>query len=105
MCIFVFVCACVSVTEQRLALVVLHPPFDPDFTIPDINRHVTRNDVLTVNFLFHATQGGLLTCPQNDKSLKMISSELGYEVSNPSFVSLFTVIIRYDNYHRLCVCY
>ncbi|XP_046891141.1 uncharacterized protein LOC124477419 isoform X3 [Hypomesus transpacificus] len=68
--------------EKRLALVVLHHTFDPDFTIPDINRHVTRNDVLTVNFLFHATQGGLLTCPQNDKSLKMISSELGYEADH-----------------------
>ena len=86
---------CVSVTEKRLVLVVLHHTFDPDYTIPDINRHVTRNDVLTVNFLFHATQGGLLTCPQNNEALKKISSELGYEV---------TFIITDDHYHRLSVC-
>ncbi|XP_062323127.1 uncharacterized protein LOC134024599 isoform X2 [Osmerus eperlanus] len=68
--------------EKRLVLMVLHHTFDPDYTIPDINRHVTRNNVLAVNFLFHGTQGGLLTCPQNDEALKKISSELGSEADH-----------------------
>ncbi|XP_046891595.1 uncharacterized protein LOC124477682 isoform X3 [Hypomesus transpacificus] len=58
---------------KPVILVVLHHTFNPDYTVPDCSRHVTRSDViLTVNCLFHDSKGGLLKCSQNDKAVAEI---------------------------------
>ena len=62
---------------KPVILVVLHHTFNQDYTVPDSSRHVTRNDViLTVDCLFHDSQGGLLKCPLNEKSVAAIVKEL-----------------------------
>ncbi|XP_046891996.1 uncharacterized protein LOC124477962 [Hypomesus transpacificus] len=62
---------------KPVILVVLHHTFNQDYTVPDSSRHVTRNDViLTVDCLFHESQGGLLKCPLNEKSVAAIVKEL-----------------------------
>ncbi|KAG5277069.1 hypothetical protein AALO_G00113210 [Alosa alosa] len=38
-------------------LVVLHHTFDQDFIVPDTRRFVNRHDMITVNCLFHESQG------------------------------------------------
>ncbi|XP_071226370.1 uncharacterized protein [Salvelinus alpinus] len=51
---------------KDVILVVLHHFFNPECTVPDSSRLVTRSDViLTVDCLFHESQGGLLNCPRN----------------------------------------
>ncbi|KAJ7984551.1 hypothetical protein DPEC_G00355970 [Dallia pectoralis] len=58
---------------KPVILVVLHHTFDPDFTVPDSKRLVTREDVLlTVDCLFHDSKGGLLDCPRNDEAVIQI---------------------------------
>ncbi|XP_062323687.1 uncharacterized protein LOC134024952 isoform X1 [Osmerus eperlanus] len=58
---------------KQAILVVLHHTFDPDYTVPDSSRHVTHSNViLTVDCLFHKTEGGLLKCSQNDKAVSEI---------------------------------
>uniref|UniRef100_A0A8C7HHB0 Uncharacterized LOC109900776 n=1 Tax=Oncorhynchus kisutch TaxID=8019 RepID=A0A8C7HHB0_ONCKI len=53
-------------------LVVLHHTFNPDYTVPDSSRLVTREDVkLTVDCLFHESQG-LLECHRNEAAFKKI---------------------------------
>ncbi|KAK6297435.1 hypothetical protein J4Q44_G00320180 [Coregonus suidteri] len=57
---------------KPVILVVLHHTFDPDYTVPDSSRLVTRGDViLTVDCLFHESKG-LLVCPRNKKAIKKI---------------------------------
>ncbi|XP_031648814.1 uncharacterized protein LOC116354035 isoform X2 [Oncorhynchus kisutch] len=57
---------------KDVILVVLHHTFNPDSTVPDSSRLVTRSDViLTVDCLFHESQG-LLDCPRNDAAVRNI---------------------------------
>merc|ERR1740131_238720 len=58
---------------RPVILVVMHHTFNPDFVIPDCERHVTKSKVwVVVNVLFHESIG-LLNCPQNRKADKEIS--------------------------------
>ncbi|XP_067101463.1 putative uncharacterized protein DDB_G0287113 [Osmerus mordax] len=62
---------------KPVILVVLHHTFDPDYTIPDTSRHVTRKDViLTVDCLFHDSKGGLLQCSHNKEAVKEMIKKL-----------------------------
>eukprot|EP00063_Salmo_salar_P032985 XP_014007820.1 PREDICTED: uncharacterized protein LOC106575701 isoform X4 [Salmo salar] len=62
---------------KDVILVVLHHIFNPDSTVPDSCRLVTRSDViLTVDCLFHESQGGLLDCPRNDAAVSAILRKL-----------------------------
>ncbi|XP_038835489.1 uncharacterized protein LOC120033287 [Salvelinus namaycush] len=64
-------------TGKDVILVVLHHTFNPDYTVPDSSRLVTRSDViLTVDCLFHESQGGLLNCPHNEAAVKKIRLKL-----------------------------
>nr|XP_046154422.1 uncharacterized protein LOC123995117 isoform X2 [Oncorhynchus gorbuscha] len=57
---------------KPVILVVLHHTFDPDYTVPNSSRLVTRGDViLTVDCLFHENQG-LLECPRNEEAILKI---------------------------------
>uniref|UniRef100_A0A673VXQ3 Uncharacterized protein n=1 Tax=Salmo trutta TaxID=8032 RepID=A0A673VXQ3_SALTR len=57
-------------------LVVLHHTFNPDYTVPDSSRLVTRGDViLTVDCLFHESKG-LLKCPHNQEAIEKILKRL-----------------------------
>ncbi|XP_055740947.1 uncharacterized protein LOC129825140 isoform X2 [Salvelinus fontinalis] len=57
---------------KRVILVVLHHTFDPDYTVPDSSRLVTREDVkLTVDCLFHESKG-LLKCLRNEEAIRKI---------------------------------
>ncbi|XP_038835516.1 uncharacterized protein LOC120033307 [Salvelinus namaycush] len=67
-------------TGKDVILVVLHHTFNPDYTVPDISRLVTRSDViLTVDCLFHESQGGLLDCPHNDAAVSVILRKLNLQ--------------------------
>ncbi|KAL1022068.1 hypothetical protein UPYG_G00021790 [Umbra pygmaea] len=69
-------------TGYRVILVVLHHVFDPDYTVPDSRSIVTRNDIiLTVDCLFHGSQGGLLQCPRNDSAVRRIQSILDLQTT------------------------
>ncbi|XP_055729496.1 uncharacterized protein LOC129817924 [Salvelinus fontinalis] len=51
---------------KPVILVVLHHFFNPECTVADSSRLVTRSDViLTVDCLFHESKKGLLNCPRN----------------------------------------
>ncbi|XP_045067119.1 uncharacterized protein LOC121552712 [Coregonus clupeaformis] len=72
---------------KPVILVVLHHTFNPDYTVPDSSRLVTRGDViLTVDCLFHESQG-LLECPQNEEVVKEILKKLNIhpEIAVSSF--------------------
>eukprot|EP00063_Salmo_salar_P085897 XP_014060732.1 PREDICTED: uncharacterized protein LOC106607840 [Salmo salar] len=57
---------------KPVILVVLHHTFDPDYTVPDSSRLMTRGDViLTVDCLFHESKG-LLKCPRNKEAIRKI---------------------------------
>ncbi|XP_041699309.1 uncharacterized protein LOC121536067 isoform X2 [Coregonus clupeaformis] len=71
-------------TGKDVILVVLHHTFSPDFTVPDSSRLVTRSDVkLTVDCLFHESQGGLLDCPRNDAAVRTILKRLNIQPKWP----------------------
>lgn len=61
-----------------VVLVVLHHSFNPDCTVPDSSRLVTRGDMLTVDCLFHENQG-LLDCPRNTEAVRTIWSHLNIQ--------------------------
>ncbi|KAK6297434.1 hypothetical protein J4Q44_G00320170 [Coregonus suidteri] len=57
---------------KPVILVVLHHSFDPDYTVPDSSRLVTRGDViLTVDCLFHESKG-LRGGPRNEEAIRKI---------------------------------
>ncbi|XP_064882411.1 uncharacterized protein LOC115139381 isoform X3 [Oncorhynchus nerka] len=57
---------------KPVILVVLHHTFNPDYTVPNSSRLVTRGDeILTVDCLFHENQG-LLDCPRNEEAILKI---------------------------------
>ncbi|XP_036831728.1 uncharacterized protein LOC110522258 isoform X5 [Oncorhynchus mykiss] len=71
---------------KPVILVVLHHTFNPDYTVPDSSRLVTRGDViLTVDCLFHENQG-LLKCPRNEEAILKILNrpEIQPKTSNPA---------------------
>jgi hypothetical protein len=68
----------ILLTEGKdVILVVLHHYFNPECTVPDSSRLVTRSDViLTVDCLFHESKGGLLNCPRNKAAVGNILNRL-----------------------------
>ncbi|XP_066514911.1 uncharacterized protein [Hoplias malabaricus] len=60
-----------SATKPVL-LVVLHQTFDITGTVADSSKFVTRENTLTVDFLFHE-QTGLLHCTKNNETLRNVS--------------------------------
>ncbi|XP_053473848.1 uncharacterized protein LOC128603442 [Ictalurus furcatus] len=64
----------ISVTKHAL-LVVLHHTFDPECVVPDSSRAVKRENIVTVDCLFHEDQG-LLKCPKNDKSFATVTNHI-----------------------------
>ncbi|XP_076866974.1 uncharacterized protein LOC143518396 isoform X2 [Brachyhypopomus gauderio] len=58
--------------SKPAVLVVLHHTFDPDCTVPDSSRSVTRENTATVDCLFYEDQG-LLDCVKNTEALTSIS--------------------------------
>ncbi|XP_041721764.2 uncharacterized protein LOC121552793 isoform X2 [Coregonus clupeaformis] len=63
--------------DKHVILVVLHHFFNPECTVPDSSRLVTRGDIkLTVDCLFHESQGGLLNCPRNKAAVGNILIQL-----------------------------
>nr|XP_046154432.1 uncharacterized protein LOC123995119 isoform X3 [Oncorhynchus gorbuscha] len=72
--------------DKPVILVVLHHTFNPDYTVPDSNKLVTRGDViLTVDCLFHESKG-LLKCPRNEDAIRKILDrpEIQPKTSNPA---------------------
>ncbi|XP_076866873.1 uncharacterized protein LOC143518319 [Brachyhypopomus gauderio] len=61
--------------SKPAVLVVLHHTFDPDSTVPDSSRSVTRKNTTTVDCLFHEYRG-LLKCPKNEDTVKKIVENL-----------------------------
>ena len=75
---------------KPVILVVLHHTFNPDYTVPDSSRLVTREDViLTVDCLFHESQG-LLECPRNEAAVKEILKKLN--IHPEVFYNLYTIL-------------
>ncbi|XP_076867095.1 uncharacterized protein LOC143518488 isoform X2 [Brachyhypopomus gauderio] len=69
------------VSVSKLAvLVVLHHTFDPDCTVPDSSRSVTRENTTTVDCLFHE-DCGLLKCLKNEEALLRVTKHLKQEES------------------------
>ncbi|XP_020310796.1 uncharacterized protein LOC109866401 isoform X4 [Oncorhynchus kisutch] len=61
---------------KPVILVVLHHTFDPDSTVSNSSRLVTRGDeILTVDCLYHENQG-LLECPRNEEAIEKILKSL-----------------------------
>ncbi|XP_076866894.1 uncharacterized protein LOC143518341, partial [Brachyhypopomus gauderio] len=59
--------------SKPAVLVVLHHTFDPDRTVPDSSRSVTRKNMITVDCLFYEDQG-LLDCVKNKEALSRVSA-------------------------------
>ncbi|XP_076866908.1 uncharacterized protein LOC143518353 [Brachyhypopomus gauderio] len=57
--------------SKPAVLVVLHYTFDPDCTVPDSSRSVTRENTTTVDCLFHEDQG-LLQCRKNNEAMRRV---------------------------------
>ncbi|KAI5607616.1 hypothetical protein C0J50_12420, partial [Silurus asotus] len=69
-----------SISETKPAvLVVLHHTFDPESVVPDSSRAVTRENVLTVDCLFHEDQG-LLHCMKNNVTYNTVKSWIEEQV-------------------------
>uniref|UniRef100_A0A3P8ZCB4 Uncharacterized protein n=1 Tax=Esox lucius TaxID=8010 RepID=A0A3P8ZCB4_ESOLU len=66
--------------DSCVILVVLHYIFNPDSVVPESRFIVSRSDILTVDCLFHESQGGLLRCPHNDAAVSMILKRLHVQV-------------------------
>ncbi|XP_023830237.2 uncharacterized protein [Salvelinus sp. IW2-2015] len=86
---------------KPVILVVLHHTFNPDYTVPDSSRLVTRGDViLTVDCLFYERQG-LLECHRNEAAVKtivnIIPPENGWEIIDKSEVSEASKALEHKN--------
>ncbi|KAK3527066.1 hypothetical protein QTP86_008649 [Hemibagrus guttatus] len=57
--------------NKPAVLVVLHHTFDPEHIVPDSSRSVKRQNMITVDCLFHEDQG-LLTCFKNKEALSKV---------------------------------
>ncbi|KAL6463359.1 hypothetical protein MHYP_G00277500, partial [Metynnis hypsauchen] len=60
---------------KPVILVVLHHTFNPECTVPDSSRWVTRENTLTVDCLFYEDKG-LLRCRKNKEALFKITDWL-----------------------------
>ncbi|KAL6464110.1 hypothetical protein MHYP_G00285010 [Metynnis hypsauchen] len=65
--------------SKPAVLVVLHHTFDPDCTVPDSSRAVTRENTLTMDCLFHEDRG-LLTCRRNQEALERVTDWIKHQV-------------------------
>ncbi|KAK1787521.1 hypothetical protein P4O66_016022 [Electrophorus voltai] len=71
-----------GVSDSKPAiLVVLHHTFDPDCTVPDSSRWVSRENMITVDCLFHEDQG-LLQCQRNNEALSRVTKHLECQEEN-----------------------
>ncbi|KAG9261230.1 hypothetical protein AMEX_G26223 [Astyanax mexicanus] len=61
--------------SRPVVLVVLHHTSDSEFVTPDSSLIVSRENVFTVDCLFHEDKG-LLRCLCNDKALKAVTDHL-----------------------------
>uniref|UniRef100_A0A673FNV8 Si:dkey-58f10.6 n=1 Tax=Sinocyclocheilus rhinocerous TaxID=307959 RepID=A0A673FNV8_9TELE len=64
-----------------VVFMVLHHTFDPEKTVPDSSRFVTRVNTLTVDCFFYEDEG-LLKCGKNYEALTRILQWLQPQVSN-----------------------
>ncbi|XP_053474274.1 uncharacterized protein LOC128603683 isoform X2 [Ictalurus furcatus] len=64
-----------STDTKPAFLVVLHHTIDPECVVPDSSRAVKRENIVTVDCLFHEDQG-LLKCPKNDKSFATVTNHI-----------------------------
>ncbi|XP_036436674.1 uncharacterized protein LOC118814905 isoform X2 [Colossoma macropomum] len=69
--------------SKPAVLVVLHHTFDPDCTVPDSSRAVTRERTLTVDCLFHEDRG-LLRCQTNQEALERVKQWIKFQVKHQS---------------------
>ncbi|XP_029589466.1 uncharacterized protein LOC115174763 isoform X4 [Salmo trutta] len=80
---------------KDVILVVLHHVFNPDCTVPDSSRLVTRSDViLTVDCLFHESKGGLLNCPRNKAAVGIIRKRLNMKPKH-QFLGRMSGMVRF----------
>ncbi|XP_029613044.1 uncharacterized protein LOC115196392 isoform X3 [Salmo trutta] len=90
-------------TGKDVILVVLHHTFNPDYTVPDSSRLVTRSDViLTVDCLFHESQG-LLDCPHNDAAVSRVLKRLNIQpkirqLTVPAVILICVVMVLWYNF-------
>ncbi|MCJ8750461.1 hypothetical protein PDJAM_G00266770, partial [Pangasius djambal] len=61
--------------NKPAVLVVLHHTSDPELIVPDSSRAVNRENVITVDCLFHEDQG-LLQCSRNNEALAKVKNWL-----------------------------
>ncbi|KAF4073298.1 hypothetical protein AMELA_G00257380 [Ameiurus melas] len=66
-----------SFEDKYIALVVLHHTCNPEMTVPDSSRAVNRDNIITVDCLFHEDKG-LLQCPKNEEAVKNVADWLHY---------------------------
>ncbi|XP_014007815.1 uncharacterized protein [Salmo salar] len=91
-------------TGKDVILVVLHHTFNPDYTVPDSSRLVTRSDViLTVDCLFYEKLGGLLNCPRNDAAVCAILKRLNIQpkirqLAVPAVILSCVVMVLWYNF-------
>ncbi|XP_031693092.1 uncharacterized protein LOC109900778 isoform X2 [Oncorhynchus kisutch] len=85
---------------KDVILVVLHHYFNPDYTVPNSSRLVTRSDViLTVDCLFHESKGGLLNCPRNKAAVGKIRNRLNRK---PKVIDAIVDIPDHRNRPMVC---
>ncbi|XP_029487288.1 uncharacterized protein LOC115107790 isoform X2 [Oncorhynchus nerka] len=87
---------------KDVILVVLHHYYNPECTVPDSSRLVTRSDViLTVDCLFHESKGGLLNCPRNKAAVGKIRNRLNMK---PKVIDAIVDIPDHRNRPMVCSC-
>ncbi|KAM9421145.1 uncharacterized protein ACWYII_021354 isoform 2-T2 [Salvelinus alpinus] len=85
---------------KDVILVVLHHFFNPECTVADSSRLVTRSDViLTVDCLFHESKGGLLNCPRNKAAVSNILNRLNMK---PKVIDAIVDIPDHRNRPMVC---
>ncbi|XP_066509109.1 uncharacterized protein [Hoplias malabaricus] len=70
-------------TTKPVVLVVLHHTFDPHFITPESRLSVNRENVFTVDCLFHEDRG-LLRCQRNDEALRVVTDYLTAKGASPT---------------------
>ncbi|XP_066514388.1 uncharacterized protein [Hoplias malabaricus] len=70
-------------TTQSVVLVVLHHTFDPGFITAESSLIVNRENVFTVDCVFHEDKG-LLICQRNDEALRAVTDYLKAKGASPT---------------------
>ncbi|XP_049331241.1 uncharacterized protein LOC107196798 isoform X2 [Astyanax mexicanus] len=78
----------IPVTKD-VVLVVLHHTFDPEFTVPDSSRSVSRENTLTVDCLFYEDRG-ILHCRQNEEAFRTVFKLMDTKASTKTSEESFT---------------